>query len=168
MKTKYVNLIGILLLLIVSCNEPMPELPEKYKLKDSRYTKIEGQVLEYGTNKPLSYASVILQEAIYERGSGGGNYISIDTIQADAEGKYYLEFKHESNTSTYNVDYKIYCEEFWYFPDDYDMEVGYGYRRNLVLDPYSWIRVHVKNVNPNNEFDEVFVTSGGGAICIYW
>ena len=159
MKVRYLFLF---LIALVSCKEPMPELPEKYKLKDIRYTKIEGKVLEYGTNKPLSYASVILQEAIYERGSGGGNYISIDTVQADAEGKYFLEFMHLPSTPTYSTAYQIYCEENWYYSDEIDMEKGYGHRLNLVLDPYGWIKVHVKNINPFDNKDYLFTASKGG------
>ncbi|NOT38746.1 MAG: hypothetical protein HOP11_15335, partial [Saprospiraceae bacterium] len=134
----------------------MTELPAKYKLGNSSLTRIEGQVLEYGTNKPLSYAKVILRESIYEPWSGGGNYIPIDTFIADSEGKYLIEFKHFPSTSTHFIDYDIYCEEFWYFSNSYGMQTGYGHRYNLVLDPYGWIDVKIKNKTPFNDEDYLF------------
>ena len=147
---------------MVSCNEPLPELPEKYKLKDSRYTKIEGQVLEYGSNKPLVGAEVFLQEAIYAPFSGGGNYITIDTFYTDNEGKYSIEFLHLPSTDSYNVSYQVEAHSFWYYPETKSMETGYGHRRNIILDPFGWIKVHLKNVNPFDNKDYLFTSIEGG------
>ncbi|NOT37880.1 MAG: hypothetical protein HOP11_10925, partial [Saprospiraceae bacterium] len=54
---------------------------------------IEGQVLEYGSNKPLPFAKVVLRESIFPPFSGGGNYIPIDTFEVDVEGNSYTKFK---------------------------------------------------------------------------
>ena len=151
---------------MVGCNDPIAELPEKYKLKDSRYTRIEGQVLEYGSNKPLAGAEIFLQESIYESWSGGGNYITIDTFYSDNEGKYSIEFQHLPSTDSYNVSYQVEAHSFWYYPETKSMEIGYGHRRNIILDPYSWIKIHIKNMNPYNLSDKMATSGpwGGGGI----
>jgi hypothetical protein len=52
-----------------------------------------------------------------------------------------------------------------YFNGYTEFESGYWERdQDIILDPFAWIKLHVKNVNPYDEMDR-FATSGpwGGA-----
>jgi len=125
-------------------------------------TKIEGVVLEYGTRKPLSNVMVFLDESHSAPFSGGGTYYPIDTTFTDTEGKFVYDFIHIPNSDKLKWDYQIRTQPYLYYPDEYEMESGYQYKnKELIVEPYSFIRAHIKNVNPFDDEDYIFVSIGG-------
>ncbi|MBK7243019.1 MAG: hypothetical protein IPH98_04060 [Saprospiraceae bacterium] len=127
-------------------------------------TKIEGVVLEYGTRKPLSNVMVFLDESHSAPFSGGGTYYPIDTTFTDTEGKFVYDFIHVPNSDKLKWDYQVRTQPYLYYPDEYEMESGYQYKnKELIVEPYSFIRAHIKNVNPFDGEDYIFVAFGGGA-----
>ena len=127
-------------------------------------TKIEGVVLEYGTRKPLSNVMVFLDETHYAPFSGGGTYYPIDTTFTDTEGKFVYDFKHIPDEDHLFWDYQVRTQPYLYYPDEYEMESGYQYKnKELIVEPYSFIRAHIKNVNPFDDEDYIFVSFDGGS-----
>ena len=127
-------------------------------------TKIEGVVLEYGTRKPLSNVMVFLDESHSAPFSGGGTYYPIDTTFTDTEGKFVYDFIHIPNSDKLKWDYQVRTQPYLYYPDEYEMESGYQYKnKELIVEPYSFIRAHIKNVNPFDDEDYIFVSFDGGS-----
>ncbi len=127
-------------------------------------TKIEGVVLEYGTRKPLSNVMVFLDESHSAPFSGGGTYYPIDTTFTDTEGKFVYDFIHVPNSDKLKWDYQVRTQPYLYYPDEYEMESGYQYKnKELIVEPYSFIRAHIKNVNPFDDEDYIFVAFDGGS-----
>ena len=127
-------------------------------------TKIEGVVLEYGTRKPLSNVMVFLDESHSAPFSGGGTYYPIDTTFTDTEGKFVYDFKHIPDEDHLFWDYQVRTQPYLYYPDEYEMESGYQYKnKELIVEPYSFIRAHIKNVNPFDDEDYIFVSFDGGS-----
>jgi len=125
-------------------------------------TKIEGVVLEYGTRKPLANVMVFLDESHSAPFSGGGTYYPIDTTFTDTEGKFVYDFIHIPNSDKLKWDYQVRTQPYLYYPDEYEMESGYQYKnKELIVEPYSFIKAHIKNVNPFDDEDYIFVFAGG-------
>lgn len=127
-------------------------------------TKIEGVVLEYGTRKPLANVMVFLDESHSAPFSGGGTYYPIDTTFTDTEGKFVYDFIHIPNSDKLKWDYQVRTQPYLYYPDEYEMESGYQYKnKELIVEPHSFIKAHIKNVNPFDDEDYIFVSFGGGS-----
>ncbi|MBK7233867.1 MAG: hypothetical protein IPH93_16795 [Saprospiraceae bacterium] len=131
-------------------------------------SKVEGQVIEYGSNKPIPGAKVILQEG-YISGSllsGRTVWTAIDTFVADNDGKYQFEFFHKEDDFDRKelYAYEVYIEKDQYFPSLEKRAHKEMWTKNLnfVLDPFAWIKVHIKNVNPFDDRDYLFTSSHGG------
>ncbi|MBK9716355.1 MAG: hypothetical protein IPQ02_19405 [Saprospiraceae bacterium] len=127
-------------------------------------TKIEGVVLEYGTRKPLANVMVFLDETHYAPFSGGGTFYPIDTTFTDTEGKFVYDFKHIPDEDHLFWDYQVRTEPYLYYPDYKSLESGYQYKnKELIVEPYAFIRAHIKNVNPFDDEDYIFVAFDGGS-----
>ncbi|MBK7233869.1 MAG: hypothetical protein IPH93_16805 [Saprospiraceae bacterium] len=156
----------LLALLFLSCekdNDDSNIIPYANGTK----SKVSGQVIEYGSNKPIPGAKVILQEG-YISGSllsGRTVWTAIDTFVADNDGKYQFEFFHKVDDSDRKelYAYKVYIEKDQYFPSLEKRAHKGMWTKNLnfVLDPYAWIKVHVKNVYSFDEKDYIWI--GGGS-----
>ncbi|MEP7194958.1 MAG: hypothetical protein ABI851_00450 [Saprospiraceae bacterium] len=132
---------------------------------DGSRTKVDGRVFEYGSNKPLVYCMVILQEEFHEPFSGGGIYYTIDTTYTDSIGYYVFDFKHMKKDQVYSYSYVVEAIQPLYFSGGNSMEEGFWNKnRDIILDPYAWIKVHIKNVNPFDENDKMATSGpwGGG------
>ncbi|MBK9631407.1 MAG: hypothetical protein IPO62_10150 [Saprospiraceae bacterium] len=131
-------------------------------------SKLDGQVIEYGSNKPILGAKVILQEG-YISGSvlsGNSVWTAKDTFITDSDGKYQFEFFHKVDDSDRKelYAYEVYIEKDQYFPSLEKRAHKGMWTKNLnfVLDPYAWIKVHIKNVNPFDDRDLISIRSNGG------
>ena len=160
----------IILTLIFSCHKPEdnPIPKDKVPYGDGSRTKIEGRVLEYGTLKPIPNALVVLEEEFHMPFTGGGKYYPIDSTYTDSDGYYIYDFKHIDKLDDYYFSYQVKVLAPKYFDNNSRMENGYAHRSDIILDPYAWIKVHVKNVNPFDENDELRTGSpkGGGGVFI--
>ena len=154
----------IILPLIFSCHKPEdnPTPKDKVPYGDGSRTKIEGRVLEYGSLKPIPNALVVLEEEFHMPFTGGGKYYPIDSTYTNADGYYIYDFKHIDKLDDYYFSYQVKALAPKYFDNNSRMENGYAHRSDIILDPYAWIKVHVKNVNPFDEKDYLFTNIWGG------
>ena len=163
MRTYNFFLFFFIVLLIHACIKDESEGYNGNKLPygDKTRTKIEGVVLEYGTRKPLANVMVFLDESHSAPFSGGGTYYPIDTTFTDTEGKFVYDFIHVPNSDKLKWDYQVRTQPYLYYPDEYEMESGYQYKnKELIVEPYSFIRAHIKNVNPFDDEDYIFIFMG--------
>ncbi len=164
MRTYNFFLFFFIVLLIHACIKDESEgyTGNKLPYGDKTKTKIEGVVIEYGTRKPLANVMVFLDESHSAPFSGGGTYYPIDTTFTDAEGKFVYDFKHIPNSDKLKWDYQVRTQPYLYYPDYKSLESGYQYKNNeLIVEPYSFIRAHIKNVNSFDDEDYIFVFAGG-------
>jgi hypothetical protein len=164
------HIISMLLLFLwtfSSCDKPEVENPQPHKTvyENKTRTKVTGRVMEYGTLKPMAQCMVVLEESFFAPRSGGGRYYPIDTTYTDDQGYYLYDFKHVPHSNDYFFTYQVKAVQQNYFNGYTEFESGYWERdRDIILDPFAWIKAHVKNVNPFDEMDYLFTSSNGGGI----
>ena len=128
-------------------------------------TIAQGRILAYGSNQPVAGARVILQ---YCAGSGsvlggGLSCFNLDTVTTAADGKYKFDFV---GNSTYLYQFTVRAEGYAKPPYEYDINnLQQVNEKNVTLDPYSWIRLHVKNIRPFDSQDVIRLAGpwGGGS-----
>lgn len=163
--THIISILILFLWTVSSCDKPEVENPQPHKTvyENKTRTKVTGRVMEYGTLKPMSQCMVVLEESFFAPGSGGGRYYPIDTTYTDEQGYYVYDFKHVPHSDDYFFTYQVKAVQQNYFKGYTEFESGYWERdRDIILDPFAWIKVHVKNVNPFDDNDYLFTASKGG------
>jgi hypothetical protein len=122
------------------------------------FIDVRGQVLEIVTQKPIANALV----AIYEE---GGEFLGsswtrlLDSTRTDANGFYRFNKPDLDNGSTFTLS--AVAKKYYVFDaisNRTNFETGKVVTNcNLILEPYAWIKVHVKNVNPFDENDLILL-----------
>ena len=141
---KYTLLIIPLLLLLTQCHKDK-----------TTYIKTSGKVLEFGSNKPIKNAKV----GIYEE---GGEFLGstwtklVDTTRTDAAGFYHFDKDNLDKGSSFFIS-AVADKYYAYDPNNYLVTGQDVLNNNIVLDPFAWIKVHVKNVNPFNDRDSILL-----------
>jgi hypothetical protein len=132
----------------------------------NNFIKVSGKVLEFGTNKPIANAKV----GIY---SEGGAFLGttwsnlVDTTRTDANGFYSIEKQGIDNGSSFYVSAA--ANKYYTFDPTKYVATGQDVMNNdIVLDPFAWIKVHVKNVNPFDENDKIGLGNGIGTLQIFY
>ena len=149
---KYLILLVPLLFLMAQCQ------------KDSTitYIKVSGKVLEFGSNKPVKNAKV----GIYEEGGAflGSTWTKlVDTTRTDANGVYRLEKDNLDKGSSFFIS--VVADKYYaYDPNSYLATGRNVTNNNIVLDPFAWISMHVKNVNPFDDRDSILLGDVVGTI----
>ena len=121
-------------------------------------TIAQGRILAYGSNQPVAGARVSLQGCTYSW-QGGGYCNIIDSTTTQSDGKYHFNFVGESTDN-----YIVFVKADGYHKNDYLInDFHTDFTHDITLDPYSWIRLHVKNIRPFDSQDNIRygVTSGG-------
>lgn len=163
---KFINFFLLIILIIsagiFSCNKEDPPASDSVFIGDS--TKVEGRILEYGNNKPIPNATVVLREGLVYGFSGSPGYENIDTQYTDASGYYKFYFKHRvsgiNSKYAFLYDIRVYANQ--YFRTESGVQHGWWNKnRNIILNPYAWIKVYIKNVNPFDEMDYLWLGGGG-------
>ena len=155
MKNNLITLIlfSVLLLSLGSCDDNTPEILP--------HTIVKGRVLEYGTNEPVAGAKVNLLGGEW---SLGGSFGSIqDTFLTDADGYYEFTFKPKEGYIYYLDAEK---EQYWDFIPTLDFSDYKENNLDIVLDPEAYLELHVKNINPFDNNDNIRYSgfwSGGAA-----
>lgn len=149
---KYTILIIPLLLLLSQCR------------KDDKTTfiKTSGKVLEFGSNKPIKNAKV----GIYEEGGAflGSTWTKlVDTTRTDATGFYHFDIGDLDKGSSFFISAAA-DKYYAYDPNNYLVTKQEVLNNDIVLDPFAWIKVHVKNVNPFNDRDSILLGNVVGTI----
>ncbi len=121
---------------------------------ETEFTHIRGYVLEYGTEEPLEGVKMYLQEVGGEV-LGSITFSTVDSFYTDDSG--YFEYSFEDDyTSAFTYSF----EE---VPGYYDL----GFRdvnnqkvneHTHYADPFAWLELHLKNVNPIDGSDKIRFT----------
>ncbi len=111
----------------------------------------EGRVLEYGSDKPVAGARVYLWEGSSEWWGQSSEY-RIDSTESAGDGSF--RFSYERVGGRY---YRITGGADRYYPGEAFLERTSSTRADLVLDPYAWVRIHVKNVIPVDRNDAITI-----------
>jgi hypothetical protein len=148
---KYLFLLACFGLLMAQCHK-----------NDDKFIKVSGKVLEFGSNKPISNAKV----GIYEEGGAflGTTWTKlVDTTRTDANGFYSIEKNNIDRSSSFFIAAAA-NKYYTYDPNNYLVTGQEVTNNNIVLDPFAWIKVHVKNVNPFNDRDSILLGNVVGTI----
>jgi len=120
----------------------------------------KGRVLERGTNKPLSKAKVYLyrktSSGFDPLGGGSGAGALIDSFYTANDGSF--SFTYFSDIA-YSYSLKGVADGYYLGESEGTQGTRKDPRTDILLDPMAWIKFHVKNVNPFNEFDEILVNN---------
>ncbi len=140
------------------------------KNKTATYT-IKGQVTDGNLGSGVAGATVLLQVKEVSGGTFNGNYRTISTKLTDGSGNYSFTFDRVNA-----IDYKISVSKSQHFgteevinPDN--LSTDSDNTKNYSMNAMAWIRVKLKNVNPDNANDVIIyqLTSGaydcGSACC---
>jgi len=125
--------------------------------KDFEGIEIKGRITEVGSGKPVSGAKV----TIVGRGSDGSPWLSgggisaiVDSVFTDANGHYSYR-----NVESPFGGYIILISKDKYQPANppHGFDNGFPHNFDYQLQPYAWVKIHLKNVNPFNAWDVVDV-----------
>ena len=118
----------------------------------------KGRVLERGTNKPLSKAKVYLyrktSSGFDPLGGGSGAGALIDSFYTANDGTF--SFTYFSDIA-YSYSLKGVSEGYYLGESEGTLGTRKDPRTDILLDPMAWIKFHVKNVNPYDEYDLIYV-----------
>lgn len=144
----------LLLLLVLGCN------------KDRDTRTVEGTVIAFGTNEPIEKAMVILQLGAGATSFGGGASVSRkDTFITEADGNYFFSYK----VNDFPYSNLVAKHDEYFFKNPPDGIVGPNYYFDIVMDPYAWVKLHIKNTLPVNSLDNIRYNGswGGGSPLFY-
>lgn len=151
------RLIPILVLVLIqftACTK------EKTKPTPPSYlTELEGRVIRHGTNHAPTDSPIML--VLYEStGTHGGwhlDYQALDTIYTDSAGYYKYSFHanpKKNSPGDYFVVPKTVIPQHYQLSDDPNssnakyLAIGQKHQINWSYFPHAWLRLHVKNINP--------------------
>jgi len=115
--------------------------------KDNAIHTWEGKVLEYGTMKAVPNATLYLQ-TISGSILGPGISKTIDSTISDHNGYFKFTFLDEP------YSYRIRGSAEQYFQNDVSrIQNNKNTNKDLVLDPFAWLKVYIKNTSPIDQND---------------
>jgi len=119
----------------------------KDKIGTTRY--VEGKVLEYGTEKAVANARVLLLEA---RGEflGPSYKVIVDSTFTDEKGYYRFQYiKYPGSNFVSAADDQYFKSEDYYVLDQKKSKT------DIYLDPHAWVKVKVVHEGPIGEYDRI-------------
>jgi hypothetical protein len=129
-------------------------------------THISGHVTTLGTEDPVVDAKLVLFGGIPDDNfsNPSASYYRIDSTYTDATG--YYEFNFDAGDY---VILDVVAEKESYFSQSVQQGLiaGRGNVADIVLEPFAWVKFHVKNVMPMDDGDIISVWGswgGGGSI----
>ena len=146
------------IVLIISFLEGCKKDPLDAILADQ--ARMYGKIVEKVSKKPVKGARVYLRRCTCV--IGGCNCKVIDSLTTDATGRYDFTFKHSAIIGN-SLDIFVRVPEGFrqenssiaLAPNTHTI-VNY----DIEITPRAWLKIHVKNVNPFDQYD--FVWIGGG------
>ncbi len=137
--------------------------------KDFEGIEIKGRITEVGSGKPVARAKIIIEGIGHSDGflsPGSGNGFIVDSVFTDNDGNYIFS-RNDNPASGY---YLIITKDKYQRAEpsrgfNNDVKQTFDYQ----LQPYAWVKIHLKNVNPVNEWDRIKVLGfyDPGINCIY-
>jgi hypothetical protein len=124
-------------------------------------TIIKGKILEIGTNQPIPNARVLIMGFSQKEILGPTSSRPMDTVFSKADGSYEATFRHEE---TGYFQCRVTAPHYYDGRDSGNPTLLSGRENsiNCILDPFAWIRFHVKNVNPVNQLDYISFWGNNG------
>ena len=133
-----------------------------WKEKEQK-TTADFRIVEYGTNQPIENARIILKRCTSE--FLGGTYCdNVDTLYTNAQGRFALSIPQTPDTYQFSIDAANYFD---YEGNDYLLQVNQHNAGDIPLYPHAWLKVHIKNVNPFDWFDEIELGWISGGFYLY-
>jgi hypothetical protein len=117
------------------------------------FTRVEGRVLEKGSNKPVANANVIFYQCVAGEGFGSSAICTeIDTAVTDTNGSYVFTREEENNDV---INYRIDAFKGNYSSEGLTTAQSGKTTKNVdfVMRANAWVKFHIKNVNPFDEND---------------
>ena len=129
------------------------------KDKDLTFS-INGTVLDESFNNGLANATVI----IFEKPVASFDLKEIGRVQTDGDGKYSLKFPRNRVES-----YVVKIQKDFYFDKTYtilfnDLDPKKSIEYNFGTTAYSWVKIHLKNVNEVNAYDDFIYKKTKGKV----
>lgn len=126
-------------------------------------TTLSGRILEYGTENPIAGATVYLGHCISEGIFEPVYCVIKDSLIVGTDG--WFEFTIEEK---FDGDYIVDATAPGYEGSEFGLiatNPGDQREGDIILDPFSWLSIHVHNVNPQDENDNIEIGGswGGGA-----
>lgn len=122
-------------------------------------TVIEGHILEYGSEKPLLNVKIYFSGLVNSEAFGTEIWSTVDSISTDQNGYVYYEYNHNEVT----IDKATFKTPHLYYPI---MLHAINERQvndiSRMVEPYAWVNVHVKNIDPFNSSDNISFTVSPG------
>ncbi|MGI8893607.1 MAG: hypothetical protein ACR2GN_09140, partial [Bacteroidia bacterium] len=135
---KYIILISYIIIGLSSCKKVKND-----QIQAGIYVK------QYKTNTPLANAMILITRGV--PGSGVGTQV-VDTLYTDANGRAAYNKKVDENYMYYAEAYK----EGYFDTRNSQVSVTPGkknFTTTIYMYAHSWVKLHVKNVNPYDQFD---------------
>ncbi|MFM2268983.1 MAG: hypothetical protein RL757_2424 [Bacteroidota bacterium] len=134
------------------------------KKEEPQMTIVDGVVREFGTQKPLAGVRARIVEVGAGNPLGGTNVDILGVDTTDAEGRYHFELSLDKLPDGVYLNVPQ-----GYSP--YNTERGAikkGQQNNLIhdLDPYAYVDLHIKNINPFDNTDYIEGNLGGTPISV--
>ena len=143
---KYLILLVPLLFLMAQCKKDNSYLGD--------HTIAEGIITEKGSGKPVKNVQMRLRRCTYQV-LGSSSCETIDTLRTDTKGFFKFDFQHEKDYQ-YEIRAVPDTEKYYVVDNDAPLEKGrYNSKINLLLTPYSWIKLRIRNINPVNQWDTI-------------
>lgn len=128
---------------------------------------VEGRVLEKGKIvKPIANAMVILSEVKVTGVFDPVYYIPLDTVLSDKDGNYVLERSANGLSGAYHIYAFADPEQYWNRSDEpvigENIRKGVSVNNTLFIQPYGFVKVNIRNVNPVAQNDIISIGGWNG------
>jgi hypothetical protein len=138
------------LFVLISCSFLMAQCHKEA----NNFIKVSGKVLEFGSTKPIANAKV----GIYEEGGAflGTTWTKlVDSTHTDVNGFYNIDKPNIDVGSSFYISAA--AEKYYTFEPTKYLSTGKAVTNEIILDPFAWIKIHVKNVNPFDTNDKIII-----------
>jgi hypothetical protein len=124
-------------------------------------TKVEGRLMERGTNIPIPNTAVKLIE-VTNNFPNLPTLTPVQTVISDANGQYAFTFEWTDGTKSYELDaHPTDLEKYEYSPKVVGtIERGQTNKSDCFLYPYGWVRYRIRNTNPFDDRDTIRCFAG--------
>lgn len=131
------------------------------KKKSAKY-KISGQVMNTTANQPLSDATIVIET----KGAGSSaEYVQYTTVSTDSEGRYSVELDRGKYDVIRLTGNKNLYFDFSYTLNVSSLSVEEENTQNLSTTAKSWVRLILKNNNPQPDDFIIFSRQKGKKDC---
>jgi hypothetical protein len=125
------------------------------KETDNPVHTVSGKVLEYGTKKPVPDAAIYILKH-YGTLLGPEGFTFLDSTKTDANGKYTFKTTEGDYMKVVKQGYfKMYSTDYAHIPINILSKRPTSVTQDIVIDPIGWLKIHVKNVKPVADNDNI-------------